>query len=238
MVESGATAQFYARLAGGLYLLTNLSAIFAFMMRGKVLHLAHPAQSVKDIAATPLLLRLSIVGELVTIAGVLVLVASLFVMLRKVDPHWALVALLWRLAENGVLAWTALNEAALLIASDVESVQTSAQLVHLFGGLYGAGYLAGFFFLGLGSTLFSWIWWRSRWIPRLIAGWGVAASAVMAVASLAILAMPNLRAVIGMVYMAPMGLYEFGLGLWLLIKGINQNSGIEADDRQVSSRRR
>ena len=33
---------------------------------------------------------------------------------------------------------------------------------------------------------------------------------------------PRLYAVLGMSYMMPMGLYEVGLGLWLLIKGIRQ----------------
>jgi hypothetical protein len=37
--------------------------------------------------------------------------------------------------------------------------------------------------------------------------------------SLALIAFPGLS-VIGMAHMMPMGLYEFGLGFWLLIKGI------------------
>jgi hypothetical protein len=43
----------------------------------------------------------------------------------------------------------------------------------------------------------------------------------MAVASLAIIMFPGLS-VLGLTHMMPMGLYEFGLGFWLLIKGIQQ----------------
>ena len=79
--------------------------------------------------------------------------------------------------------------------------------------------LVGFLFLGLGSAVFSYLWWKSRHIPRVIAGWGIFASLLMAVVSLALIMFPGLAA-IGMSYMMPMGLYEVGLGLWLLVKGI------------------
>jgi hypothetical protein len=39
-------------------------------------------------------------------------------------------------------------------------------------------------------------------------------------ATLAIMVFPSLGGVMGRPYMAPMGIYEVGLSLWLLIKGI------------------
>ena len=42
----------------------------------------------------------------------------------------------------------------------------------------------------------------------------------MAVATLAIILFPRLGSVLGLAYMAPLGIYEVGLGLWLLIRGI------------------
>jgi len=35
---------------------------------------------------------------------------------------------------------------------------------------------------------------------------------------------PNLGKVMGLAYMGPMGIYEVGLGLWLLVKGIRAPS--------------
>jgi hypothetical protein len=46
---------------------------------------------------------------------------------------------------------------------------------------------------------------------------------LLALGSLAIIVFPGLG-VIGMSYMMPMGLYEVGLGFWLLIKGIKAPS--------------
>jgi hypothetical protein len=95
----------------------------------------------------------------------------------------------------------------------------SAPLVTALYRAWGSGFNIGFFFLGLGSTVFSYLWLQSRYIPRVIAAWGIFASVVLAIVSLAILIFPKLSA-LGLTYMMPMGLYEFGLGLWLLIKGI------------------
>lgn len=214
-------AQLYARLAGFLYVATNGTAIFAFAIRGRVLDLANAAHSSAAIAAAPRLLRLSIAGEIVTVAGVLALVASLYLVLERIHRGLALIAMLWRVAENAVLAVTTLNASALLMASRAGDAASSVRLVELFTGLYGAGYQVGFFFLGVGSTLFSWLWWRSRWVPRPIAGWGFFASAIMALGSLALIIAPELRPAIGMAYMAPMGVYEFALGFWLLFKGLD-----------------
>jgi hypothetical protein len=56
-------------------------------------------------------------------------------------------------------------------------------------------------------------------VPKAFAVLGVFASLLLALGSLAIIAFPGLG-LIGIIYMMPMGLYEVGLGFWLLIKGI------------------
>jgi hypothetical protein len=48
--------------------------------------------------------------------------------------------------------------------------------------------------------------------------WGIFASLVMVFVSLILIVFPGLASM-GMIYMMPMGIYEFGLGFWLLIKG-------------------
>ncbi len=40
--------------------------------------------------------------------------------------------------------------------------------------------------------------------------------------SLLTIVFPRVYEVLGMSYMLPMGLYEVGLGLWLLIKGLKE----------------
>ena len=202
-----------ARLAGFLYLFTNATAIFAFYARTQAIVRGDAVQTAKNIAATERLFRLGIVSELITIACVVMLVLALYVVLKPVNANLALLAAFWRLVENVVLATATTHEfAALRVLND-------PNLALKFLGLYGDTFRIGFFFLGIGSLIFSYLWLRSRYIPRAIAWWGIFASSLMALAELTFIAFPHLSSRIGMAYMMPMGLYEFGLGFWLLIKG-------------------
>jgi len=209
-----------AKIVGFLYLFTNATAIFAFSVRGKLIATRDAVQTAANILASERLFRLAIAAELVTVVGVLVLVWGLYVILRPIDRNVVWLATFFRLGENFVLALATLLELAILAL--VKGAVLSGQqplLVNEVVRLYGDAFNIGFVFLGLGSTLFSYLWLKSGYIPRLLAGWGIFASLVMALMSLAIVVFPTLSK-LGITYMMPMGLYEFGLGFWLLIKGI------------------
>ena len=213
------------RIVGFLYLFTNATAIFAFSVRGKLIAAHDAAQTATNIVASEQLFRLGIAAELVTVVGVLVLVWGLYLILRTVDRNVVWLATFFRLGENFVLAFVTLLELAVIEVTKAPaylSAFTSGQLQgfgYAFFRVYDEAFNIGFLFLGLGSTLFSYLWLKSRYIPRVLAGWGIFASLVMALMSLAIVVFPTLSK-LGLTYMMPMGLYEFGLGFWLLIKGI------------------
>jgi uncharacterized protein DUF4386 len=214
-----------ARLAGFLYLLTNATAMFAFYARGKIMVGGDALKTAANMAASEPLFRAGMVMELVTVILVLLLVWALYVVLEPVNRNVALLAVCWRLAENFVLAVIVLAEFAALAILRKPSFD-AGQLQTLWTALlqtYGAGFNIGFTFLGLGSAVFSGLWLQSRYIPRVLAAWGIFASAVIAVFSLAIMLSPRVASV-GMAYMFPMGVYEFGLGFWLLFKGIRLDS--------------
>jgi hypothetical protein len=80
-----------------------------------------------------------------------------------------------------------------------------------------------FILCGLGSAAFAYLLLRSRYVPVALAGLGIVGSLALALVTFAGLVFPGLRAAVGMSYMAPMGVYEVGLGLWLLFKGIRTN---------------
>jgi len=213
-----------ARIVGFLYLFTNATAIFAFSVRGKLIAARDAAQTATNIVASERLFRLGIAAELVTVVAVLVLVWGLYVILRPVDRNVVWLATFFRLGENFVLAFAALLELAILaLVKGAVSLEIFRAQQPLFVNagirVYGDTFNIGFLFLGLGSTLFSYLWLKSHYIPRVLAAWGIFASLVMALMSLAIIVFPALSK-LGLTYMMPMGLYEFGLGFWLLIKGI------------------
>jgi hypothetical protein len=215
-----------ARAAGFLYLFTNATAIVGFYARGQVYARGDAVQTARNLATSERLFRVGIVSELITVAGVVMLVVALYAILEPINRNVALLAAFWRLLENVVLAIIPLNAfvalsllsgADYLRAVDAHDLQA---LAHMFLRLHLVGFRIGFLFLGLGSAAFAWLWLKSRYIPRALAVLGIVASLVMAIAESAIIAFPGLAAVVGLAYMAPMGVFEFTLGGWLLVKGL------------------
>ena len=215
----------WSRVAGFLYVATNVTATLGFIIKGGFAVRGDAAATVANLTQSGALYRSSLALELVTVAGVIPLIVGLYVALRPVAPNLALLAAFWRLMENSVLAVLTLGSflalALVARAPALGDSQTMPAMVTALLSVHTYGFQIGFFFLGLGSTLFSWLWWRSRLIPRWLAGLGLFASALMAAVALAIIVEPRVYATVTMAYMAPMGFYEIGLGLWLLIRGID-----------------
>ena len=86
----------------------------------------------------------------------------------------------------------------------------------------------GFILLGLGSTVFAYWLLKSRYVPKALAVWGIFSSLVFALVTLGIMVFPALAA-LGLTYMVPMGIYEIGLGFWLLFKGLKSGNDSEAE---------
>jgi hypothetical protein len=216
-----------AKVAGFLYLFTIITANFAeFYARGRLIVGDDAAQTAKNIAASGRLLRLGTVSDLITFASVVPLVVALYVVLKPINKNVALLAAFWRLAECPIFALVTLNDfvalrllsgADYLRAFDTKQLQA---LAYTFVGVHDAGYLIGLVFFGLGSTVFAYLWFKSRYIPRALAAWGIFSSLLVAIVTLAIMVFPGLADVAVPVYFVPIFIFEVGLGLWLLVKGI------------------
>jgi len=216
-----------AKVAGFLYLLTIVTANFAeFYARGRMIVPGDAVQTARNIAASERLFRLGTVSNLITFAGVVILVVAVYVVLKPINRNVALLAAFWRLAECAIFALITLNDfvalrllsgADYLRAFDTQQLQA---LAYTFVRAHDAGYLIGLVFFGLGSTVFSYLSFRSRYIPRGLAAWGIFSSLVVAIVTLAIMVFPSLAAVVIPVYFAPIFIFEVILGFWLLVKGI------------------
>ena len=183
-------------------------------------------QTAANIVASERLYRLAIVSDLVTLAGVTVLVWALYVALKPINRNLALLAALLRLIGTAVAAASVasalvalqlLSGTAFLRAFDTQQLQVLAR-VFISGQRFGSQ--VDFVFLGLGSTVFSCLWFQSRYIPRALSALGILGSLMLAIGGLAILLFPILEDVLTIAYMMPLGVFEVILGLWLLFKGV------------------
>ena len=228
-----AASQRVARVVGLLYVLQMAAAIFGeTFVRGRLV-VADAAQTARNLESSGRLFRASIATDLLVYVMVLGLSVGLYVILRPVARDLALAGLALRVVENAVLATTTLSAfAALRLLGDAEYLSAIGEaqrqaLARASLGLYGNGLQVGFVFTGFGSALFAWAWWRSRYIPRGFAAWGVFASLTLAIVTLAVIVWPALWGRIGMSYMAPMFVWEVGLGLLLMIRGLRPPRGAE-----------
>jgi Domain of unknown function (DUF4386) len=217
-----------AKVPGFLYLFTMVTANFAeFYARARLVVEGDAAQTARNIGASERLFRLGIVSNLVTFASVVILLWALYVVLKPVNRNVVLLAAFFRLAECAIFALITLNDFVALRllngddylrrAFDAQQLQA---LAYTFVGAHDAGYLIGLVFFGLGSTVFAYLWFKSRYIPRWLAGLGIFASSLVAIVTLAVMVFPSLTNVMIPIYFAPILIFEVTLGFWLLIKGI------------------
>lgn len=215
-----------AKVVGFLYLFAMLLSIFGESIRGRFIIPRDAVQTAAKIAASESLFRLSIVGDLLVYVCDIVLFWGLYVILKRINKDLALLAAFFRLVETAIIGATTLTAfiaLRLLSGTDYLRVLNAAQLQALARGflsVYGTGLSVGFVFLGIGSTVFSYLWLKSRYIPRALAALGIFSSLLLATLSLLTMVFPVVWDRLGMAYMLPMGIYEIGLGLWLLIKGL------------------
>ncbi len=159
------------------------------------------------------------------LAGV-VLLTALYVVLRPVNRGLALFAAFSRLVYVAMWFVQVLGSFSALRIMDGE-VQLQAfeskQLQALAGLQLASGwdaYYIGLAFYALSTSLFSWLFFQSRYIPRILAAWGVLASLFEGVCAFAYLNDRRFGAAVSVNwYEMPTVLFELGLCIWILVKG-------------------
>lgn len=227
MTDVTLTQQRAAKVVGVAYLFAMAAAMFAEQyVRSGIVVTNDAVATARNIVAHEQLFRLGLACTLLVIVSDVALVTALFVLLRRVSEPLALFAAFVRLMETAVYATAALHylDALRLLGTSpylaALAPGEAAVLARLYVGSYGSGLNVAFIFLGIGSTVFCWLWYRSGYVPRPLAGLGVFASALLAGGSFSFVVMPSLQRVIYPGYMVPMFFFEVGMGAWLLTRGL------------------
>lgn len=217
-----------ARVVGFTYLFAMATAVFAeFYVRGTLIVADNAAETARNIMAHERLFRLGIASNLVTFAADVVLLTALYVVLKRVNQNLALLAAFWRLMETFVLAVSTLHDfdvlrvlspSGYLQVFETERLQALARLSV---GAHGSDYNVGLFFFGFGSTVFCYLWFKSGYVPKILAGWGVFSSILVGISAFALIAFPDAgKTVATGYYAAPIMIFEIAMGFWLLLKGL------------------
>ena len=183
----------------------------------------------KNIMANTFLFRLGISVELLMAVGLVVLGLALYVLLKSVNNHLALLALVLKLVEATLMAITVLLPFIALefTYADAASTTLSQEQLQMPLGLLFNAHTAitavPMVFLGLDMMLFCYLLLKSKYIPGLLAAFGILSFALILVQSLLFILVPEYATmpINQILFWAPSGLFEIVIGLWLLIKGIN-----------------
>jgi hypothetical protein len=217
-----------ATVVGFAYLFALPPAIFAeFYVRAHLIAFDDAARTARNIIAHERLFRLGIASNLLVFSLDVVLITALVVVLMPVNRSLALLAAGWGLVETATLVVATLRDldvlrilsgADYLRAFEANRLQALARLsVSAHADVYNVGLVLA----ALRSTVFCYLWFKSRFIPRALAAWGVVASCLMGACAFALIIFPELAKVIPVeVYGGPIFFFELTMGFWLLLKGL------------------
>jgi hypothetical protein len=218
-----------ARMAGILYLVamaTGLFAEFYVHFPSTLIISGDVAKTASNIMANEQLYRIGIANNLITFAIDVVLIWTLYVLLKPVNRNLALLAVFFRLVETTIACVAIIiSYVAMQFVSDADHSKAfdtnQIQALSILHDTYALSFVVVAIFLGSGSTIFNYLLFKSRYIPKALAAWGIFASLLLLMSQFAIIIFPAVEKIIIPACYGPIAIDEIALGFWLLIKGAN-----------------
>ncbi len=228
-----------ARMAGVLYLIYMVVEILANVLcRSPLIATGDAAATASNILAHEWQFRIGIMGDLV--AGVLFFLAAwaLYALLKPVNKNLALLFLLLNLGGVAVRFAIDLNYVAALLLSigaepfKVFQADQLQALAMVFLYLQKNGYWASQIFFGVWLFPLGYLVFRSSFLPKFLGTILMVHCVTWTTTSLLyFLSVPGYTAITNISF--PLGfIAEFGLTLWLLIKGAKDHAPAQPDTQQ------
>lgn len=217
-----------AKVAGFAFLITF--AIVAFVNFGIIDPLVvenNATETARNILANEQLFRIGITGNLIYCIGLMVLFTALYVILEPINKGLALLGTFWRLVWVFMWLLMTLNlfDALRLISGGNYLGAFEAEYLQSLGRFYIAKgidyYYVGLLFTGLASTLYSYLWLKSGYIPKTLAVFGIISSAFCVGCTFIFYIFPHFDQIVNLWWFdTPMVIFDIALSFWLLFKGL------------------
>jgi hypothetical protein len=227
---------FYARIAGFSYIVFTVAGLIKnFLLNTKLSDIG--AIQSNSIFENEMHFRLGVVAEAIMFLGVIMASVSFYVVLKSVNKQLAQTALCLRLVEviiGGIavvisMAMLALSSKTYLLEMfDLEQIRTIVVIASSFRvPVYEYSWIA----MGFAGVITFYLFFKTRYIPRAWSVWGIITYLSLILYPLAKLLIPDLPRE-AMFVLFPGALFELGVGIWLLIMGVN--IPIDSDNAGVS----
>jgi hypothetical protein len=230
-----------ARVAGFMFLFSLIVPLLNWtFVLSKLVVAENVIATANNIMANEFQFRIGITIELIMSAGLIVLALALYIILKPVNRNLALLALFLKLAEATItaaivlvsfIALQVLNGDAYVTVFTPEQLQVPVGLIL---NAHFATYSIPMVFLGLDMMVFSYLFFKSKYIPRILAGFGILSFALIFIHALMFILAPKYATmpINQVMFWAPSGLFEIIIGIWLLLKGVNVR---QRDSRALES---
>lgn len=212
-----------AKVTGFTYLISiaiivisNYSVTFRFIV-------PDAAETARNLVYHETLFRLNIVGDLIYLLNLIVMSTSLYILLKPVNKNIALAtifirliyALMWGIvALNIFYALQLLNSNNYLSAFETNQLQALSML-HLNNS--SDAYYVGLPFWGIASLACSYLFLKSKFIPKALAVFGIISSAWCVFCAFTFIIYPDFDKLVHAGWFdMPMVIFETTLGFWLL----------------------
>ena len=186
------------------------------------------AATARNIAASPLLWRISLAGDIVMHVCDLILAVVYYYLFKPVNKHLALLSLLFGLVQTAVLVANKmnlvmplllLNNAAYLKSFPPEQLQA---LAYTALKAHDYGFDIGLVFFGFSCLLDGYLIRKSLYLPAILGVLVQIAGLCYIVNSFALILSPVLANQLFPVILVPPLIGELSICLWLIFKGVNR----------------
>jgi len=220
--------QVYARIGGVLYLIIIVAGLFGeLFVRDTLIVSGDATATANNIMASQLLWRIGIAGDLIMHVCDVPLMLVFYVLLRPVNKHLALLAVLFTLIQTAVLVASKLSLlVALFLLGSAEYLKAFEPhqrhaLTYLAVKLDGYGFGVGLIFFGCACLVLGYLILRSGYLPKMLGVLMQIAGVCYLTNSFALLLAPTFANMIFPAILVPAFIGELSLCLWLLVKGVN-----------------
>jgi hypothetical protein len=216
------TQRTYARVAGFLLLWLIITGLAGELTISHIVGSGTFAETAKRVAASEHLYRVALSSELIETLSAVLLAFALYVTLKPVDKLLAQIAMYWRLGEAFIGGVGMIGGFVRLhLYGSSQSIgalgtDQSEALVNLTRQAGFASYNISAIFFSIGSILFFYLFFKSRYIPRILSAFGVFASVIVTMLCFGSLIFPEHAATLQYGW-APMAIAEVTTGLWLML---------------------
>jgi len=230
----------YARIAGFSYILFTVAGLIKnFLLNTQISDIS--AVQAKGLFENEMHFRLGIAAEVIMFLGVVMASVSFYVVLKSVNKQLAQTALCLRLIE------IIIGGIAVVISMSILALSSKTYLVEMFDleQLHAIVVIASSFIvpayeyswisMGFAGIITFYLFFKTRYIPRAWSVWGIVTYSSLILYPLAKLLIPDLPRET-MFVLFPGALFELGVGIWLLVMGINiPNDSNNAPNKQVNT---